>query len=129
MSTAWLWLITSFPAISMCHFRHWTGGINYHANFWCYLLANAAWLLESKSKQTLYVGYLMPRNLIILYGLLINRGYIAEIPHIDKIVIVLATGIIGITASRGHFKSKDEPVTDDKLIKLKFDSLFHRIWS
>lgn len=105
MSTAWLVLITSFPAISMCHIRHLTGGINYHANFWCYLLANAAWLLESKSKQTLYVGYLMPRNLIVLYGLLINRGYFKEIHNIDKIMIVLACGAIGMTASRGHFKA------------------------
>jgi hypothetical protein len=71
-SVTWLTLICTLPAILMCHVRHYTGGINYTSNAIVYILANSAWLIENLSKHTLYVGYLVPRCISIIYNWLIN---------------------------------------------------------
>ena len=102
-SVMWHLIICTSPAIMFCRVRHYTGGMNYIANAIVYTLANLAWLIENLSKHTQYVGFLVPKNIHIIYTNFVNRGWLVDIPGIEVIVPLLTAGFIGLAASRGHY--------------------------
>ena len=61
------------------------------------------------------MGWLIPRNLIVLTNYLILNKYIVEIPHTDKIAALLACGLIGLASSRGHWKHPSQQVPQSEV--------------
>ena len=129
-SVLWLCVIASMPPVLLCRLRHYTGGINYLSNYIVYVVASGVcWSIENMHKHTQYVGFLIPRIVSIVYSYFINRGWIKDIPGVSTIMLMLSTALVGLAASRNHFRKQIQDKQADTVdTKVYYDSLFSRIW-
>ena len=103
-SVAFITFIGAVPAIAMCHVQKLTGQPNRLMAIICFCIGYLGLWLEPVEKHSTYFGYFAPKAIEILFNVFEERGYYKSSQLRELVVLFIASGALGLAASRGHGK-------------------------